>query len=190
MENARLFLAIDLDDATLNALTSAVEGMRAFFPGARWCRRRAMHLTLRFFGTIPLKSVARIAKAVQPVAASREPVSFEVKGLGAFPTMENPRVLWTGVSEGRLGIELLASDISAALEKKGFGAGERRFVPHITLARFKRRTKPRQEYVEEALAEFGSASFGVTEAERVVLYASELTQSGPLYTVVDEWPVG
>ena len=190
MESARLFLAIDLADAVLAKLRDAIEELRPAFPGARWCRRQAMHLTLKFFGTLPLKCASGIGGVVKTVLESHEPFAFEVKGLGGFPSLENPRVIWAGTGDGRSAIERLASELFEKLEMRGFGARDRRFVPHVTLARMKRKSRPRDEELERAVSVFGSRSFGATEVERVVLYSSELARTGPVYTVVDGWPLG
>jgi 2'-5' RNA ligase len=112
-----------------------------------------------------------------------------VKGVGGFPTLENPRILWAGVTEGKEKIVKLAQKISDALEEYDFIPERKKFVPHITIARFKRGRKGSGEIITlpSGLTE---RSFGITEASEILLYSSDLMENGPLYSVVDRWKFG
>ncbi len=189
MQNIRLFLALNLNAGTLNKLAKTTGELNNDFRDARWCKKDAMHLTLKFFGTIPLISVVEIGKAVKSAISKMEPIRFEVKGVGGFPTLENPRILWAGVTEGKEKIIKLAQKISDALEEYDFIPERKNFVPHITLARFKRGRKGSDEIITlpSGLTE---RSFGVTEASEILLYSSDLMENGPLYSVVDRWKFG
>ena len=187
MQNIRLFLAIDLSGKTINSLLTATEGLKVYFPGARWCNKSAMHLTIKFFGMVPLISVMEIGKAVKSVIDKKDPISFEVKGVGGFPSLENPRILWAGITEGKEKIEKLAQEISDALEEYDFIPERKNFVPHITLARFKRGSKNSDEIITLP-PKLTEKSFGITKANELLLYSSDLIETGPLYSVVDRWP--
>ena len=186
MQSVRLFLAINLNGSTLNKLLKTTEELKNDFRDARWCKKNAMHLTLKFFGTIPLISVVEIGKAVNSVVSKMDPIRFEVKGVGGFPSLENPRILWAGVTEGKEEIKKLAQKISDALEEYDFIPERKNFVPHITLARFKRGKKGDGEVISlpSSLTE---RTFGVTETNEILLYSSDLMENGPLYSVVDRW---
>ncbi len=186
MQNIRLFLAINLNSGTLNKLSKTTEELKSDFREARWCKKDAMHLTIKFFGVIPLLSVVEIGKAVRSVIASTSPIRFEVKGVGGFPSLENPRILWAGITEGKEEIVKLAQDISDALEEYDFIPERKKFVPHITLARFKRGSK-NNNGITSLSPHLEQKSFGVTEANELLLYSSDLIETGPFYSVVDRW---
>ncbi len=186
MQSIRLFLAINLNSGTLNKLSKTTEELKSDFKDARWCKKDAMHLTIKFFGVIPLLSVVEIGKAVKSVVEKKEPISFEVKGVGGFPSLENPRILWAGITEGKEEIVKLAQDISDALEEYDFIPERKKFVPHITLARFKRDSK-NNNGITSLAPHLEQKSFGVTEANELLLYSSDLIETGPFYSVVDRW---
>ncbi|MCK5852376.1 RNA 2',3'-cyclic phosphodiesterase [bacterium] len=189
MQSIRLFLAINLNSGTLNKLSKTTEELKSDFRDARWCKKNAMHLTIKFFGVIPLLSVVEIGKAVKSVVEKKEPISFEVKGVGGFPSLENPRILWAGITEGKEEIVKLAQDISDALEEYDFIPERKNYVPHITLARFKRGSK-NNNGITSLSPRLEEKSFGVTKANELLLYSSDLIETGPFYSVVDRWTFG
>jgi len=187
MEHARLFLALDVDDAVRKRLMSAMQALKQVMPRARWCREDALHLTLWFFGTLPLAAVNEIAAAVSPVAERTPAFACSLRGIGGFPTLERPRVVWAGVGEGSEQVCGLAAQVREALELQGFGGEERAFVPHVTLARMAARAAVNAAVLERALPGVGGYEFGSSEIDKLVLYASELRPAGPVYSVVDSW---
>ena len=186
MQNIRLFLALNLKNDTLNTLSKTTEVLKNDFRDARWCNKDAMHLTIKFFGVIPLISVVKIGKAVKTVLEKTNPIRFEVKGVGGFPSLENPRILWAGITDGKKEIAKLAQNISDELENYDFIPERKKFVPHITIARFKRGSK-NDTGINSLPTHLTQKSFGVTEAKELLLYSSDLIETGPLYSVVDRW---
>jgi len=92
-DHARLFLALDLEAHVLTQLCQAIAVLQPILPKARWCRRDALHVTIKFLGDTPLTRVADISAAVGGIAAQTPPFSFELKGIGGFPTAARPRVV-------------------------------------------------------------------------------------------------
>lgn len=187
MESARLFLALDLEKQVINRLRDVARVLTPVCDGARWVKAEAMHLTIKFFGVLPLSEVPRIGAGVARVLERYSAFSGEVRGVGGFPSFERPRVLWAGMRDEEMHIRTFGEELLGELEVQGYGAEDRRFVPHITLARFKRRTPLNLTAVSRILPDYGTHSFGETFFDRVVLYSSELTPDGPVYRVVNSW---
>jgi 2'-5' RNA ligase len=187
MESARLFLALDLEEQVLTRLRDVVQALDPVCDGARWVKPEAMHLTIKFFGVMPLSEVPGIGTGVSRVLERRTAFSGEVCGIGGFPSFERPRVLWAGMRDEEMHIQSFGEELLEELETQGYGAEDRRFVPHITLARFKRRAPLNLTAVSRILPDYGTHSFGETFFDRVVLYSSELTPDGPIYRVVNSW---
>jgi len=100
--------------------------------GAR--RLAASHLTLRFLGEVPPERNEAIADGLRGAAQETPPFSLRLEGIGAFPSVSHPRVVWVGVTEGRNDVIELARRVRAALEAE-FGPDTEVFVPHLTLFR-------------------------------------------------------
>ncbi len=189
VHHARLFLAFDLEEQVCTRLLAVKPALARLLPAARWCRREALHLTVKFFGTLPLTMVSDIDCAVHAALEGHAPFTCALEGLGGFPSLALPRVLWAGVGDGRAQVCAVADDLLQALDACGFGREERGFTPHVTLARLAHRTAVAEAAVTRALPDAAHAQFGATEFAQVVLYASELTPAGPRYTRVRQWPL-
>lgn len=125
----RIFLAIDLPEATRHALRRvrprAVAGVRPVQAGQ-------MHLTLHFLGDVPGPHLPGLTRATAGIVFS--PFDLGVTGVGRFPPKGRASVLWAGVSSCPPLLELHAR-LGQALEDAGFHTERRRYTPHVTLAR-------------------------------------------------------
>lgn len=93
------------------------------------------HLTLLFLGEIASDRVPAIEQALTPVGARWPPFDLTLDGVGAFPSVERPRVVWVGATEGAAELVRLAGEVRAALGEEVASTGEGPFVPHLTLFR-------------------------------------------------------
>lgn len=168
----RLFVALDIPDVVAQSLLLIGGGV----PGARWMRREQLHLTLRFIGETDGRQGRDIDDALTTIAAPG--FALELHGVGTFGSRE-PRQLWAGVRTNPA-LMHLQKKIETALQRVGFEAEQRKFTPHVTLARLKAVSKPKLiEYLSHH-ALYTSAAFDVTAFQ---LYRSTPTPNGSLYTV-------
>ncbi|HRT71571.1 MAG TPA: RNA 2',3'-cyclic phosphodiesterase, partial [Syntrophales bacterium] len=136
-ERVRSFLAIDLPEEVKAGLGRISESLKRRVGGVRWTKPEGIHLTLKFFGDISGEEIARISMVAGSAAGVTAPFQLTVEGLGVFPGLKRPRVLWVGVG-GRLDIlARLQGGIESALEAQGFKKEGRGFKPHLTLGRFR-----------------------------------------------------
>jgi 2'-5' RNA ligase len=101
-----------------------------------------------------------------------------------------PRVLWAGVDAGAERLCHVARELNPAFAAAGLGLEERAYVPHVTLARLKRRVPLDAAALAKVLPDAATYDFGVSTCDTLVLYSSELTPDGPLYTRVAHWTLG
>jgi 2'-5' RNA ligase len=109
-------------------------------------------------------------------------------GVGAFPSLTKPRVVWVGV-ERHPALELLANDVELALMRLSFEPELRPFSPHLTLGRAERGARPAAFKAFPVLAA-GIAYEGTTTVESVDLMQSTLGSEGATYTVLSRAPLG
>jgi 2'-5' RNA ligase len=183
----RLFLAINIEPELRREIHEATFPLREAAPSMSWVREAQLHLTLKFFGDQPDEMAERIASAMRDVAIRHKQLGICFRGVGAFPNLRRPRVVWMGIDhEPRL--ELLHHDVEVACEAVGFEIDARAFRPHLTLARSKGRAS-----VEELRALSRAAKRVHLEVEALVqsidLMASELSPSGSRYRVVAASPL-
>lgn len=166
----RLFVALALPDIIAEHLALLQAGV----PGAHWQTREQLHLTLRFIGEVDGRDAAAADDALSLIEAPK--FSLALKGVGEFGG-KTPHALWAGVRD-KEPVAFLQRKIETALQRAGLPAEQRKFVPHVTLARL--RGSPRGRVVDFLAdhALYASAPFDV---EGFILYSSVLTPNGSLY---------
>ena len=132
----RLFIGIPLSDEAKKKLK--VQS----WPGLSRYKKEKMtpqynwHITLAFLGNIPIEKYEPLLKILKNW---KLPESFKtsVRHFGAFPEMDNARVLWAGLEKNRDEIEKLGKRLRELLDKKKIPYDEKPFIPHITMCRLK-----------------------------------------------------
>jgi 2'-5' RNA ligase len=163
----RLFVGIDLPPPLKLQLSLLAVGL----PGAKWVDPGNHHLTLRFIGEVDEGEAADIDAALAQIRAPRFDVTLATVGHFGL------RMLWVGV-ERNAALQHLHEKIESALGRLGYPPEERRYTPHVTLARLKGMNEGKlTEYLSQH-ALFRAAPFPV---ERFNLIASYLTKSGAIY---------
>lgn len=149
----RTFVALPLAPSTRKRLVACAERLKGDDPALRLPHERDLHLTLQFLGRTATEDLADIGNALDELTADIAPIAVSFRGLGGFPSLERPRVLWAGVPEDEGGRELgeLAKAVGRALRTVGYRPEKRRFHAHVTLARVHRRPGAR------VFAELGQA---------------------------------
>lgn len=132
----RLFVAVNLPEAERRAAHEATAPLRHGDLPVRWVAEASLHVTLKFLGEVAAEQAAVIAVALDEAVGGARAFEVGLGGIGAFPSMARPRVVWLGV-ERHPALELLANDVERALQPFGFEAELRPFQPHITLGRAK-----------------------------------------------------
>jgi len=183
-EQIRSFIAIELPEEVrrgLAKLRSELE--RTEHRSVKWVDPDGIHLTLKFLGNIPFKQVAEVTKAMEEAAQGIPPFHLEISGLGAFPNLKQPRVLWVGIGGEVDTLLRLQQNIDSALASLGFAKEERPFMPHLTLARIRQGASPmeRKNFGELAMSASFEASYPI-DAKAVSLMRSQLTPDGAIYT--------
>jgi len=178
MNRIRAFVAASLPVETINKVTGLQAELRASAKNAgmtvAWVPSANMHVTLKFLAEIPEESLWAIRDLLSERLAERATFPVDVKGLGAFPSRSNPRVVWVGVQS--LGDELakLAADVETWLELLGFEKESRPFHPHLTLGRIKQGST-------DLIGEREDLEIDHCTIQDIVLYQSVLSSRGVQY---------
>jgi 2'-5' RNA ligase len=184
----RAFLAIEFGTEPQQALRARVMRLKMKEPGkfVRWTRLENLHLTLRFLGNQPKSVLERILSLLEQPLGEIEPFSVGLMGLGVFPSIRKPRVIWIGVSAPPA-LAHAALIIQKCCLEAGVGADEKPFSPHITLGRVGERADPARvrEWLEGVMAEQAEKDNEASPAQvvkSVTMVKSVLTPAGPVYT--------
>ena len=184
----RLFVALNLPEPERRAIRAATEHLRASGLPVRWTPEEGLHVTLKFLGEVPPEAVEDVETAVTDAAAGSGAIFLELGGLGAFPTLRHPRVVWLGAS----GVEGLSSLHRAAdehLAARGFEPEARPFHPHVTLGRVKKHARTEDTAGLAGLAETVPYASRVG-IDTVDVMRSHLSSGGARYEVLARCPLG
>lgn len=173
----RLFVALDFPDDVRQRLA----GLGGGVPGARWTEPENLHLTLRFIGEVPEDQAADIDLALSEVTAPA--FDLVLDGVGVFGAGHNARVLWAGVERGDA-LSHLQAKVESALVRCGLPAEERKFSPHVTLARLKDAPRERIGRFIEDRALFRA---GPMRMDHFTLYESRLGKGAAVYEALREY---
>lgn len=131
----RLFVGIYPASACLDALVAAERTWRSLSAKSVPVEKR--HLTLCFLGSVPESEVPRIIAALGPVASAQAPLPLTLAGLGVFPNLRRPQVLWAGLEGDVLSLSDLASGVQSACVRWIETPENKPFHPHLTIARLR-----------------------------------------------------
>ena len=179
----RCFIAVEVEDAAiLDAIGRVQAGLKGTGADLKAVERENVHLTLRFLGDVEEGIIEDVKELVSGVEF--EPFPMELEGVGAFPNLRRPRVVWVGVTRGAEELKGIFNDVEPPLVEMGFRPEGRGFRPHITIARV-RSGRNRAQLVEEVINR-QREGFGGFEVRSIKLKKSVLTPRGPVYTTLAE----
>jgi 2'-5' RNA ligase len=176
----RLFIAVDPGERFRAALSTRLDAWRARLPFA-WVRAENLHVTLRFLGELPEEALPALEMALRGAVAGHAPVVLRPGGVGAFPDLRAPRVLFLQMASPGGALERLAESVRAAVDPL-LPTGERDDQPlraHLTLARVKQPLTPAQA---REIAVIDPGAWDPLTVGEVRLMLSEPGRAGPVYT--------
>lgn len=183
----RSFIAIDFPDETRKALEDIQKELKQSGAGVRWIKPSSIHLTLRFLGNIHAAQVEEIARAVAQEIRDQPPITLRPAGLGAFPSLRKPRVIWIGMEGEVQRLTGIQARVETALEVLGFAREKRSFRPHLTIGRVKDRRW--LQSLVDAVATLDMKPFNSFDADEIILYKSDLRPTGAIYTKLHRMPL-
>jgi RNA 2',3'-cyclic 3'-phosphodiesterase len=176
----RAFVAIKLPDEISAFIHKIQEGLRSYGLKARWIRPENIHLTLKFLGDINNEDIKKAGDVIIRAAGENPSMSLGAKGIGVFPGVKRPRVIWTGISGQKKELTDLQKTLDGKFEIIGFPKEKRPFKGHLTIARVKGKIDSGR--LVDAMKEFGGFESKTFMADEVFLFKSELKPSGAVYS--------
>ncbi len=177
----RTFIGIRLADGLRSAVVELCDELRRASVRVKWVEPENVHFTLRFLGETDDVAVPAIAESLKNVVSSVPMFSIELCGVGAFPNVKKPRVLWVGIEPADGPLLELKRAVDGALADHGFSPEEGRpFHPHVTLGRVK--DSRVANVLTEPLCRAADTALGVMEVRDVAFIRSTLSPRGPQYT--------
>ena len=172
-ERLRLFLALRLPDDVLATLASWQE--RELAGAGRIVPPEHLHITLAFLGSRPASELPTIADALREAAADAEPFELAPE---RYRETRSVGMLVLSDESGEAG--RLAARLHGRLEELGVYRPEgRRWLPHVTVVRYRERPRRRPPLPE----------VGPVAPSDAAAFLSRLHPSGASYTALESFPL-
>ena len=187
-KNIRAFLAIDPPEVVLDNIQALQNRLKKSIQGAiRWVRPEGIHLTLKFFGDISAYDVENISEAIANKTTNVPPITLEIRGMGAFPDLNRPRVIWLGINGQLAPLLSLQRDLEEVFSKLGFPKENRPFRAHLTMGRVK---VPKGIIgLAPSVEAEGNLMAGNFTVGEITLFQSSLSPQGAIYSKLAAFPL-
>lgn len=146
----------------------------------RWVDEDSLHLTLKFLGSVSEDQVRRAKKAMDALTTVHG-FTMDLYGIGAFPSVARPRVIWTGIKQAEE-VKKLFDRIEDSLSD--INREDRPFSAHITLGRVKGTID--STWLEKIRNLWDGKTICSSAAGRATLFQSMLSPRGAVYRVLYE----
>ncbi len=182
-EQIRSFIAFDLEnEQVLNRLLAVQKLLIETGADLRLVAPQNIHVTIRFLGEISPSMVDKVYEKMKNVKFS--PFTIQLRGLGVFPNINYPRVVWAGMTTGEEQLKSIFSQLEPQIRILGFEPDVHGFSPHLTIARV--RSSANKQHLAELLNKKADYDFGIIKAECLKLKRSQLSPKGPTYSTLKE----
>jgi RNA 2',3'-cyclic 3'-phosphodiesterase len=175
----RLFIALEIPGDVKNILAAVQPDLRQAHAEVGWTKVENLHLTLKFLGEVEAAHTNTIMQACVETASQHCGFRLALNGLGFFPNVRHPRVIWAGLKDDSSELQALHKSLEEKFYTLGFTRKEKPFNPHLTLGRIKTAKNVRQLVSRTEAYQLPVLSFTIAE---LVLMQSQLQPGGSIYT--------
>jgi 2'-5' RNA ligase len=180
-DRLRVFVALPIPEPQRHALTRYLVAGAKAAPGYRWVEPEALHLTLRFLGSVDTVLLERVRAELGRV--QHEPFRLGLGGQRTFPGRGQPRVVWLDLAEGAETCADLAAAVELACRSAGIPPETRPFRAHVTVARARDRCSPFPRLADPPHLDPWTAN-------EFILFESQLRPgTSPRYVPLERYPL-
>ncbi|HIE12407.1 MAG TPA: RNA 2',3'-cyclic phosphodiesterase [Desulfotomaculum sp.] len=181
VEKLRLFWAITIPAAIREELAEIQAVFRRLQLDVKWVETENFHVTVRFLGSVDTSLIEPLMAEVSERVSGTAQFKLGFGGIGVFPSVKKPRVLWVGL-RGHEPVAVLHRQVEEAVVSLGLPREEKAFSPHVTIGRF--RAAANCATLERKIAEVDARHVGEFTVTGLDLLASRLTRHGPVYSML------
>jgi RNA 2',3'-cyclic 3'-phosphodiesterase len=171
----RVFAGLPLSSEVKRDIGAWISETGNKYKGLKFVKPDLLHLTLYFFGEIDTEKTEELKAAVKSIKCSAAEVSLG--SISCFPSFRKPNVFYISLSRGSRKVRYIHDCFTKCIKQLGYMVPVKDFVPHITLARRKKK------YINEDWDALKNRNFNIDNIvfDEIILYRSVLKPEGPEY---------
>jgi 2'-5' RNA ligase len=174
----RSFVAVALPGAVRSELWGARERLarELGWTKIRWLRKpENLHVTIKFLGDIAAARLDALGDALDAALSDLPPFGLSLRGLGAFPSARQAKIVFAGVQsdDAVRSVTAVARIVDAVAADFGVEPDQRPFTGHVTIGRSKEPVDLRAP-----LGSWSDRGFGAVQVDEVHVYESQLAGDG------------
>lgn len=184
--NLRCFIAIVIPDSLKKQIIEMTDLLKKYDADIKWVNPENIHLTLKFLGNTPQSLLTKINETINEAVLPYSPFYIKIYGTGVFPHKKHPRVIWIGIKDSEILINL-RNAIEQSISSLGYQKDEKGFKPHLTLGRV--RSQKGIMHIINSLEDFKDKDFGSIYVDNIKLMKSDLKPKGAEYSCLYDIPI-
>lgn len=170
----RFFVALEIPDEAKSQLEDVQQKISRLIPNLRITDSDKLHLTFAFIGEQPDEIRSDLVDVLAHASKGIAPFEITPAYIDGFPNIHYPKVIWAGVKDDIDKIIILRERIKDRLAQMNLDTDERRFVPHITIAKLGEQVELSLQ-TEEAMQKIMSE----THFDPIQIHSIKLFESAP-----------
>jgi len=174
----RIFLALELPQAVRNNLSAYTELISGHdkLQQIRWLPKENYHLTLAFLGNVESVLISSLQVKLEQKLSFIKAVTFRFIEVTPFPFSGTSKIA-AAMLEHTDELIQLQHNTTKCVHAFGISLERRRFTPHVTLGRLKSHSRKSIAFQPQQIFLEGFS-------EKVVIFQSELSPKGAVYTTL------
>lgn len=181
----RAFLGIGLSETARDAIAALQRELATSGADVKWVVPAHLHVTLKFLDEISETQRRAIEERVGLLARQEAVFGLGLERVGAFPSLEAPRVIWIGLAQGKERVAHLAQSIEWEAATLQLREEARPFAAHLTIGRV--RSARHRAALAQRLRDVSWRPPAAWQVTSLTLYQSILGTAGPHYSVLAEF---
>ncbi|MDZ7838266.1 MAG: RNA 2',3'-cyclic phosphodiesterase [Actinomycetota bacterium] len=179
----RLFVSINLPDHITEAVYHKGKDYFSNHRAIKQIPQKNVHITLKFLGDVQADRIDEVEQTIASSLAGIKTFNIELDNkIDAFPAINKAGIIFIGVRQGAEDMEKIFTGLERNLDDLGFKPEKRKFVPHATIARIKKRMD-----IGKIAERLNFEQFPIFKCDKIMLMESELKTTGAEYRIKREF---
>jgi len=178
----RIFIGLDIPDDISLFFYEMISELSKSNNYIRPVPPRNIHLTLKFVGNTGIRSLEKIKRCLKEELKNTYSFEYNIEDrIDAFPRLKNARIIYGITGTGKEKIENVQKKIIKAISFLNIKEENKKFIPHITIARIKHSCD-----LTKIVSYISPKAFTGIKCDKITIYESILSEKGADYFINEQ----